>query len=131
MTTSIEDFFGEAVFSYTRAQAIDDGVLIDVSETAQEAGFKFNTVVTRAVWNDCIDWDNDSEQAYQDISGRLWDVLFMAAFNARRSEGSTSFFELYCIPQGKTKAALIKLKMVIGPGDTPEPVITIMLPDED
>lgn len=32
--------FGPVVFSYTRAQAIEDGVLVDVSEMAKEAGIK-------------------------------------------------------------------------------------------
>jgi hypothetical protein len=30
-----------------------------------------------------------------------------------------------------TSRDLVTLKAVCGPGDTPEPVITIMLPDED
>ena len=131
MSTTLEELFGEVIYSYSREQAIADGVLVDVSETAKEAGFKFNTVVTRAVWEDCIAWDNDNEKAYQDESGRLWDVLFMAAFNARQTNGNNSLFELYRIPQGKTKAILVKLKSVISGGDNGEPVITIMQPQED
>ena len=34
-------FFGEVVYSYSRAQALADGVLIDVSDTAREAGFRW------------------------------------------------------------------------------------------
>src|SRR5690606_22501667 len=33
----------DIIFAYTRAQAIADGVLIDVSNTAREAGIKFPT----------------------------------------------------------------------------------------
>ncbi len=36
---SIVDVFGPVVSSYSRAQAIDDGVLVDVTSTAREAGF--------------------------------------------------------------------------------------------
>jgi hypothetical protein len=36
----------EVISSYSRAQAIADGVLIDVSKMAKEAGFKWATVVT-------------------------------------------------------------------------------------
>ena len=32
--------FGPVLHAYTRAQAIEDGILVDVSETAREAGFK-------------------------------------------------------------------------------------------
>jgi hypothetical protein len=31
----------DMIHSYTRAEAIADGVLIDVSETAKEAGFRY------------------------------------------------------------------------------------------
>ena len=38
-TDGSESLFGEVIFSYTRAQAIADRVLIDVTPTAVEAGF--------------------------------------------------------------------------------------------
>ena len=34
------------IYSYTRAQAIEDGVLVDVTEQAKATGFKLPTVVT-------------------------------------------------------------------------------------
>src|SRR4051812_27741843 len=40
--------FGEVIFAYTRKQAIEDGVLVDVTETAKEAGFKIPVALTRA-----------------------------------------------------------------------------------
>lgn len=39
------------IFSYTRAQAIADGVLIDVTARAAEVGFKVPTVVTDHLYN--------------------------------------------------------------------------------
>jgi len=36
-----EDVFGPVIYAYTRAQAIEDGVLVDVSKMAKEAGIKF------------------------------------------------------------------------------------------
>ena len=36
---------------YTRAQAIEDGILVDVSETAREAGFRIPVAITRTVWS--------------------------------------------------------------------------------
>ena len=47
-----EDF--ELIHSYTRKQAIEDGGLIDVSEMAKEAGFKFPVATTNTVWTDLI-----------------------------------------------------------------------------
>ena len=34
-----ESFFGKVISTYTRAQAIEDGVLIDPGSMAKEAGF--------------------------------------------------------------------------------------------
>ena len=45
-TDGSESLFGEIIFSYTRAQAIADRVLIDVTPTALETGFRFPTAVT-------------------------------------------------------------------------------------
>src|SRR4051794_4558851 len=41
-----EDIFGEVIFAYTRADALADGVLIDVTDTAKEAGFRIPVAVT-------------------------------------------------------------------------------------
>lgn len=131
------EFFGDAISIYTRAQAIEDGQLIDVSEIAHEAGFKYPVALTAAVWADCVAWtdDDNKKQTYQDESGRLWDVLFMASHGIQTSKtsGDRLSFQLYRVPcDGRsTKAVLITLKLIAGPGDTPEPVITILLPNED
>ena len=42
------------IAQYTRAQAIEDGVLIDVSEMAKQAGFTIPLAVTASVWNEHI-----------------------------------------------------------------------------
>ena len=43
--------FGPVVYSYTRAQAVADGVQVEVTKTAQEAGIKFPMFLTRAVYD--------------------------------------------------------------------------------
>ncbi|WP_029134149.1 DUF6573 family protein [Sedimenticola selenatireducens] len=132
-----DSFFGEVISTYTRAQAIDDGVLIDVGDMAQEAGFKLPVAMTTAAWSDCVDWsaDDSNRQVPQDQSGRLWDVLFMASHAIRTHTGQVDRlpFTLYRVPRdGHTrKSELAQLKVVIGPGDRGEPVITILLPNED
>lgn len=40
----------EVIHAYTRAQAIEDGVLVDLSGLASEAGFRWPLAVTQAVW---------------------------------------------------------------------------------
>ena len=126
--------FTHFIHVYTRAEAIADGVLVDVSETAREAGFRYPVAMTRGAWADCVEWtDADTaRQTHQDEAGRLWDVLFMASLAARRG-GRVQSVDLYRVPRGGrgVHARLTTIKMVCGPGDEGEPVITIMLPDED
>ena len=134
---SAESFFGDIISTYTRAQAIEDGVLIDVSPTAKEAGFEWSVAMTAGAWADCVAWsDRDSQrQVYQDQSGRLWDVIFMAfqAISLSRETGDRLLFRLYRVPRDghSTDAEVTTLKLDAGPGDSGEPVITIMLVDED
>ena len=133
---SAESFFGEVISTYTRAQAIEDGVLIDAGPTAKEVGFKLPVALTSAVWSDCVVWtDSDSQKMpFQDQSGRLYDVLFMASFaiRMRADSGDRMLYELYRVPRDgySTEAKPVTLKLIIGPGDQGEPVLTILLPEE-
>ncbi len=131
------NLFGELIYSYTRAQAIEDGILIDATEMAREAGFNWPVALTAAAWADCVAWsDADNErQAYQDQSGRLWDVLFMASYAIRTAKNSDQQlpFDLYRIARDgrATESQRLTLKLILGPDDNGDPVITIMLPEED
>ena len=121
------------VFSYTREQAIGDGVLIDVGAPAREAGFRLPLALTHAVWADCVAWSAD-EAITQDESGRLWDVLYMASLAARSARNRNSSqvpFAVVRVPRGGRRACRCELVLNIGPGDDGEPVLTILLPGED
>jgi len=131
-----ENPFGEVIYAYTRAQAIADGVLIDVTRDATEAGFRYPMAITQTAWEDCVAWtdDDSNKQTHQDQRGRLWDVLWMARMAvAENKNASTVHYKLYRVPRdGKTREArLTQLKIHIGPGDQGEPVLTVMLPTED
>lgn len=117
------------IYSYTREQAIEDGVLIDVSEMAREAGVKHPVAVTYTLWYGYIEPDPDAKFLGQSIEGRLWDVLWMFRVKAFVSVDSQFQFKVYFIMRKELKLA--ELKAVCGPGDNLEPVITIMLPEED
>jgi hypothetical protein len=135
-SNQIDNSFGKTISAYSRTQALEDGVLVDVTCMAKKAGFKIPVAVTCAVWNEYIEWtDKDShKQTIQDQTGRLWDVLWMLYIAIKRNKGgSFLFYKLYVVPRnGHSKSPIkIKLKSVIGGGDNGEPVITIMLPSED
>lgn len=129
------DLFLGPIHIYSRAQAIEDGLLVDISEMANEAGFRLPVAITRAAWEDCIEWSEEDSrrQTYQDPNGRLWDVAWMAAQAARRGQGDRLAFQLYRVPRGgrSVRPRLVTLHLHIGPGDDPEPVITILQPGED
>jgi hypothetical protein len=132
-----ESFFGNVISTYSRAQAIEDGVLVDAGAMAREAGFNWPVALTSAVWSDCVAWtETDSEkQVHQDESGRLWDIVFMASHAIRTSKGAGDrlLFQLYRVPRdGRSiEGELVTLKLIVGPGDQGEPVVTILLPGED
>lgn len=118
------------IYSYTRAQAIEDGVLVDVSETAREAGIRFPVAVTQAVWSKYVEVPEGVHG--QDERGRLWDILWMFRLAARKSSGDTIRYRLHVRNDNQDRTPpLVTLKAICGPGDTPEPMITILLPEED
>ena len=79
--------FGPAISTYTRAQAIEDGILVDVSDTAREAGFNIPVALTRTVWERLVALP-EGYRGFQDERGRLWDVLWMARHYALRASNS-------------------------------------------
>lgn len=124
--------FGELIHKYTRSQAIEDGVLVDVTETAKEAGIKFPVAVTIAVYGEYVVPDERSRSWGQSESGRLWDVFSVFRFYAKTAKPDTDtiLFPVLFIMKERQRHNVM-LKAVIGPGDIGEPVITIMLPNED
>jgi hypothetical protein len=126
-----DDFWGGPIFSYTRKQAIADGVLVDVTEMAREAGFKYPVVVTSRIWHECVVPDDASRQLGQSEQGRLWDVLVVLHFAIRKgAEGSEVQFKVsFLCREGEQRE--ITLKSICGPDDDGRPCITIMAPDED
>ena len=123
-----EDPALEIISSYSRAQAIKDGVLIDVSEMATEAGFTMPVAITAAAWGMHVRVPDGV--ACQDEQGRLWDILTVLRVAIKQgSHGSEVAFTVLVNNDGTPKP--VELKSLCGPGDNAEPVITIMLPRED
>ena len=121
----------ECVFSYTRKQAIGDGVLIDVTEQAREAGIRYPVALTATLYHYHIVPDETLQENGQSASGRLWDVLIMLRFLAANSNESTLQFDVLFQMKPDSEPEPVKLKAMCHPGDNREPVITIMYPEED
>ncbi len=119
---------------YSRKQAIEDGVLVDVSEMAKEVGIMIPVAVTKRLWEEVI--TPDPNAIGQSINGRLWDALFLLHIEIKRSKfhiTSLPFtFSYQCVfVMGEKDHRLFQLKAVLSNGDDLKPVFTIMLPDED
>lgn len=121
----------DVIFSYTRKQAIEDGVLVDVSETAMELGFRYPVAVTAQVWAGVVVPDEKAKSLGQSEAGRLWDVLWMLHVAIKGSTGSPDTLLYRLIVSDGRKQREVKLKSTCGPGDEGEPVITIMGEHED
>jgi hypothetical protein len=130
---NMTEIFGEPISIYTRRQAIEDGVLVDLMQPetlplVREAGFKFPVAMTSGAWKAAIGPIGGKPPDGQDLKGRLWDVLWMLkiAIRAIRPLATTRIdFQV------RVSGRLVPLYSVCGPGDDAEPVITIMLPGED
>ena len=119
------------IFRYTRQQAIEDGVLVDLTEWAKETGFTIPVACTAAVWNQYITPPEGTREWGQSERGRAHDVLWMLFLAIRRSQGGDRIvFEVIFLNDRK-RHETVQLKTICGPGDDAEPVLTIMLPHED
>jgi hypothetical protein len=121
----------DVVSVYTRAQALEDGVLVDAGDVAREAGFRFPVALTQAAWALTVALSPAAKRAGQDVSGRLWDVLTLLRVGIGRVSPGTAdlMFTVLCSTT-RVRPTLLRLRAVIGPGDKGEPVLTIMLPGE-
>lgn len=105
----------EYISKYTRADAIEDGVLIDVSPLAKEAGFKFPVGITTGI-NALTDG--------KDFKGIVWDILNVLRYKAKGGGERINFV----VRVGHKDVYMVAL---CHGGDNLEPVITISLPGED
>ena len=137
------EFWGAPISVYTRAQAIKDGVLVDVTDTKErrEAGFKYPTAVTIGVWTKVVTPPEEAKRFGESVEGRLWEVLWMlkvaigkakakAARTGSNAVDDTVHFAVVATDQ-HGRAKVHKLWSRCHAGDTPAPVITIMLEGED
>lgn len=121
----------DIIYEYSRDQAIDDGVLIDVSDTAKEVGIKCPIAITDNLYHQYIEPSDELKEIGQDVNGRLWDTLWILKLSLKKTQDRYLFFHVLYIVDSKLPPKKIKLKAVIDIYPTEQIVITIMLPEED
>ena len=113
----------EVIHSYSRKQAIDDGFLVDVTHWATPLGYKYQVAFTATLWAVI---EAIPECSWQDISGRVHDVLFMGIIAIKKLKKNESFVSFNVIINTQNeKIQSHRLVMNLAPGDTPEPVFTV------
>ncbi len=118
------------IHTYSRGDAIADGVLVDARDLARQAGFKIPVALTAAAWERCVSVPRGTEGG-QDQTGRLWDVLWMCRCRIRAEVLDAREFRFGLSVVTAEGTELVTLKAVIGPDDDGGPCLTIMLPEED
>ena len=110
------ELFGPVISSYSRAQAIDDGVLVDITEQARQQRFVFPMAMTSALWESC-------KAKSADITANVKQILTQLHLEIKKAAPNCD--QLKFVMLGLT------IKCVVGPGDDPRPVMTLMLQNED
>ena len=127
----------DVISTYTRKDALADGTLVDLTKWASSGpegmmgDFKVPVAVTSAVWGEINDIPK-SKQGIRDVRGRAHDVLTMAVMAARQAKpGNSEVLFRVIMDISASPGRYQTYKLVIGPGDIGEPVVTIMRPEED
>ncbi|TGK68746.1 hypothetical protein EHQ27_12685 [Leptospira wolffii] len=133
MDNFFEDF--EIIDSYTRAEAIKDGGLIDFSNGEfshlVKRIYKYPLAVTAGVWHE-IRWivENSKDQVSFE---NIMEVMLKATIlnKTKIIDESSHHFRLYLSIPDLPLPSYRDFKIVCGPGDDAAPVLTILLPEED
>jgi len=121
----------ELIHKYTRAEAIADGVLVDVSALAPSIcleHYKDPIAATSTVWA-VIERAVENPEAGNDLAGVLHDIFSMSRLVGRKVAEDRLRFTV--VIRGAGKKTNFSFDLVRGPGDEGEPVLTLMFPGED
>ena len=117
---------GPVIYSYTRARALADGALIDVTETGKEVGFKLPVAITEALQNRLTPTKNEAVFG-QDYDSRLWNVLWVAAFSIKLADPGIDTVTFTVVQQevdaksGQLQNFELRLRAVCGSGNEDKP----------
>jgi hypothetical protein len=116
----LEGFWADAevISVYTRAQAIEDGELIDMTEWASadkgfHGGFTCPVAMTRALWS-VVQVEGTNRSG--DTRGRAHDVLWMASLALRRALRAEQDRARFSVKLGRSRVYL--LAVIDGDGVT-------------
>ncbi len=123
----------EVISVYTRAQAIADGVLHDVSLTAKECGFKIGVAITNTIWSRWIEASPELQEYGQSTESRLRDLLTVLWVKIRAlpkdaTPRRLAFRVRFLMDAAHERYEEPKLTCDLSAGDAGEAVLTVLLP---
>jgi len=118
------------ISTYSRADALADGVLIDITPTAKSYGFKLPFAISDAFYHGYLMPPEGLLGQGQSLEGRMHDLLTLAMVAARTGlEQDRVYFEvLFLMQPGRTEK--VRVVLHVGPGDAGEAVLTCCLPED-
>ena len=120
----------DLVHTYTRAEALEDGILVDLNQfiPVNESGYKYPVACTRTVW-EIIEKAVKNKKHGNDHKGIIWDILNMSRMNQKKRWETGALFQV--LITGAAHRTIFMFKIECEAGDDLAPVFTISLPDED
>jgi len=110
----------------TRQDAIDDGDLIEITRMGRDIGITLPLAVSARAAESMVPFPNIPQET---VTENLWDTLH--AFRDKACTTVEGEFEFQVSLYQNGLVPTLTFKATVSPGDDGEPVITIMLPDED
>ena len=118
---------------YTRQKAIDDGIMVDVSNFVSDFGFIVPVAITNNLFVRYIQPTNKVAESGQTSESRMIDLLvvMMIKLFQRPNTERLAFNVTFDVEsEERIESKLVQILAVIGQGDAGEPVLTIMLPED-
>jgi excisionase family DNA binding protein len=109
-----------------RQDAIDDGDLIEITRMGRDMGIIYPLAVSARAAQSMVPFTNIPQET---VTENLWDTLH--AFREKALTTTEEEFEFQVSLYQNGLVPTLTFKAAVSPGDDGEPVITIMLPDED
>jgi len=115
---------------YTRAQALEDGFLVDLNQWIPicESGYTYPVACTSAVFS-IIEKAVGNAKYFNDHKGVIWDILWMSKAMPIRQWETGRLFQVKITGAGPKSIYTFKIECT--GGDNGDPVMTISLPEED
>lgn len=109
-----------------RQDAIDDGDLIEITRMGRDMGITLPLAVSARAAQSMVPFTNIPQDT---VTENLWDTLHAFRDKARTTTEEVFEFQVSLYQNGLVPT--LTFKAAVSPGDDGEPVITIMMPDED